>query len=60
MVHKDGGLVEEIIETDEDANRLLAHAHIHSIELLDKPEEYLDERKAMDGPIITKRSYKRK
>lgn len=31
-VVRDGSIVEEIIETTEDLNRLLMHAHIHSAE----------------------------
>lgn len=30
LVYKNGGLEEQVIETDEDYDRVIKHAHIHS------------------------------
>lgn len=34
LVYVDGKLVEQIFETDETIERLLQHAHIHSVEVV--------------------------
>ena len=36
-----GGLEDVIIDTDQDITRLLAHAHIHSAELITEPDPYI-------------------